>query len=136
MFFSYKLLITSALLIVFNLNLLLVNCVKLNCLSIVFSVTNTDMHLLFRECSFFLSTALKLNFRFRLSSSLLKESKIFSILRSPFVFSKSKEHLGIIHHSFFFKFDLLTGFFLYYFFLGLHSYFTKYNLISIQRILR
>jgi hypothetical protein len=108
---------------------------KFNSLKIVFYLTNNDIRLLFRESALFLSIMFRFCFSFNKESLLLTNSKVFSLLRSPFVYSKSKEHLGLKKYTLSFKVDILKDFFFYLFFSNYQHYFIQYNLVRLKRLL-
>ena len=124
----------SCLYLCHNLHILLLCNFKFINLNTFILLCNKDLRLLFRSLCFFLSLIIKTRILI-VKDNLKINFKFFNILRSPFVYNKSKEHFSSIDFKYLLKFCYITNLFSYIYFWQLQVYLIKYNLMkSIKQL--
>lgn len=96
-------------------------------------ISNSDKRLLIREINT-LSFILKIKILFKSNKNIKKRKKI-DFLRSPFISSKSKEHLGFNQFIINLKIDTFFNLFEYLFLKEIKKYIVNYSIIKFKTIL-
>lgn len=96
-------------------------------------IWNNDKRLLIRESYLLSSVLFKNDISFYLSKFFSKTIK-FNILRSPFVYNKSKEHLGFNKYIIKLSSLKISNIFKYLFFKNLRNYTSNYTLLKFKII--
>ena len=96
-------------------------------------ISNSDKRLLIREINT-LSFLLKIKILFKSNKNIKKRKKI-DFLRSPFISSKSKEHLGFNKFIINLKIDTFFNLFEYLFLKEIKKYIINYSIIKFKTIL-
>lgn len=99
-------------------------------LQISIFISNSDKRLLIREINT-LSFLLNTKFLFKSNKKINKKKKI-DFLRSPFIFSKSKEHLGFNKYIINLTINIYFNLFEYLFFKNIKKYVINYSIIKFK----
>lgn len=99
-----------------------------------FHLVNRDFRLLFRELELFFMFSKKIQIDI-LNNKLNISLKTFNILRSPFIYSKSKEHLGYYKYNSKIVFKSLLNIIYFHYFMLLYDFFISYSKLVLIKIL-
>lgn len=107
---------------------------KLRCFifSFIFSIQNNDLYLLKREISIFILLWIKILFTIK-NIILFYNIKKYSVIRSPFVYSKSHEQYEIRTFKIFLHFKVISNILFYLYFLNLKVFIYRYGLFKIVK---